>query len=94
MLKKFLLLTFTLLFIAVNYFAQSKFDKEKDSEALMCEKLLIMNDELDGMTKNEANEFRSFISANRYTYRPPYGKLNVTRKRLASLCGVGKYHPE
>jgi predicted P-loop ATPase len=71
-----------------DYFAQSKFDQGKDSEALMCERLLILNDELDGLHAKEAKTFRNFISANYYTYRPPYGKQNMTRKRLASVCGA------
>lgn len=72
----------------MDYFAQSKFDAGKDSEALMCEKLLIMNDELDALSKYEAKTFRNFISSDKYTYRPPYGKQNVTKKRLATVCGT------
>jgi predicted P-loop ATPase len=71
-----------------RYFTQSKFDQGKDSEALMCEFLLILNDELDGMHQKEAKTFRNFISQNQYTYRPPYGKQNITRKRLATICGT------
>lgn len=70
------------------YFAQSKFADGKDSEAIMCEKLVILNDELDGLHIKEAKTFRNFISANTYTHRPPYGKQNITRKRLASVCGA------
>lgn len=71
-----------------KYFAQSKFNAGKDSEALMCEMLLILNDELDGMNKNDAKTFRNFISQNFYTYRPPYGKQNMAFRRLASVCGT------
>ncbi len=71
-----------------DYFAQSKFNEGKDAEALMCEKLIILNDELDGLNSREARSFRNFISANAYTYRPPYAKQNLTRKRLASVCGT------
>jgi predicted P-loop ATPase len=71
-----------------RYFTQSKFDQGKDSEAMMCEFLLILNDELDGMHQKEAKTFRNFISQNQYTYRPPYGKQNITRKRLATICGT------
>jgi len=70
------------------YFAQSKFNDGKDSEALMCEKLIILNDELDGLNQREARSFRNFISANYYTFRPPYAKQNITKKRLASVCGA------
>ena len=71
-----------------QYFAQSKFNDGKDSEALMCEKLLTLNDELDGMNRNDAKTFRNFISQDYYTYRPPYGKQNITVKRLSSVCGT------
>jgi len=71
-----------------SYFTQSKFSDGKDSAALMCEMLVILNDELDGLHAKEARTFRNFVSANSYTYRPPYGKQNVTRKRLASVCGA------
>jgi predicted P-loop ATPase len=70
------------------YFAQSKFNDGKDSEALMCEKLIILNDELDGLNQKEARSFRNFISSNYYTFRPPYAKQNITIKRLASVCGA------
>lgn len=70
------------------YYAPSKLDQGKDSDALMCNKLLILNDELDGMSNYEAKTFRNFISASRYTYRPPYGRQDITRKRLASVCGT------
>jgi hypothetical protein len=71
-----------------NYYAQSKFNEGKDSEALMCEKLLILNDELDGMNKKDAKTFRNFISQDKYTFRPPYGSSNITAKRLASVGGT------
>jgi len=70
------------------YFCQSKLDQGKDSEAQMSEKLLILNDELDGFTKRESRTFRNFISASTYNYRPPYGRQNLTRKRLATVCGT------
>jgi hypothetical protein len=71
-----------------DYYAQSKFNEGKDSEALMCEKLLILNDELDGMNKKDAKAFRNFISQDKYTFRPPYGSSNITAKRLASVGGT------
>lgn len=72
----------------LDYYAPSKLDQGKDSDALMCSKLLILNDELDGMSNYEAKTFRNFVSATRYTYRPPYGTQNITRKRLATVCGT------
>jgi predicted P-loop ATPase len=72
----------------MRYFAQSKFNEGKDSEALMCEALLILNDELDGLHTKDARTFRNIISANYYTYRRPYAAANTTNKRLATVCGT------
>lgn len=72
----------------MDYLAQSKLDQGKDSEALMCIKLLILNDELDGLSRKKAREFRNFISAPDYTFRRPYVRFNTTETRLASVCGT------
>lgn len=71
-----------------KYFAESKFDEGKDTEALMCESLIVFNDELDGLHAKDAKSFRKFLSASYYYYRPPYGKQNIRRKRLATVCGA------
>jgi len=71
-----------------KYFAQSKLDQGKDSEALMCQKWVILNDELDGISRREAKSFRNFISAEEYTFRPPYMRRNSTFDRLASVAGT------
>lgn len=72
----------------LRYFTQSKFDNGKDDAALMCENLVALNDELDGLHAKEAKAFRAFISTNIFDYRVPYGKQNAKRKRLASICGA------
>jgi predicted P-loop ATPase len=71
-----------------RYFAQSKFNEGKDSEALMCEALLILNDELDGLHSNDARTFRNMISTHEFTFRRPYAKTNTKNKRLATVCGT------
>jgi len=70
------------------YAIQSKLDQGKDSEAQMVEYLMVLNDELDNFNGREAKAFRNFISAGSYNYRAPYGKQNITRPRLASVCGT------
>jgi predicted P-loop ATPase len=72
----------------LKYFAQSKLTEGKDSESLMCEKMIILMDELAGLHAREARDLRNFISSNYYTFRAPYAKQNETRKRLASVCGA------
>lgn len=70
------------------YLAESKLDAGKDDAALACENLLLLVDEMDFLTKREASELRRFISQNFFSYRPPYAKKNIKRKRLASFCGT------
>ena len=71
-----------------QYYAESRLDQGKDSEAILSQKALVLNDELDGWTKTTAETFRNLISSDYYTYRPPYGRRSITRKRLASIAGT------
>lgn len=70
------------------YYAESKLDAGKDDEILMCQKLLIMDDELGGKSKQEAKRLKELTSKDEFTLREPYGRQNVTLKRLAVLCGT------
>jgi len=70
------------------YYAESKLDAGKDDEILMCQKLLIMDDELGGKSKQEAKRLKELTSKDEFTLREPYGRKNVRLKRLAVLCGT------
>ena len=70
------------------YYAESKLDAGKDDEILMCQKLLIMDDELGGKSKQEAKKLKELTSKDEFTLREPYGRKNVRLKRLAVLCGT------
>jgi predicted P-loop ATPase len=71
-----------------NYFAGSQLNRGKDDEILMCEKIIILNDEYGGKNKmDERNEKRLMASPN-FSLRVPYGKGNETIKRIANLCGT------
>ncbi|MEI6187053.1 MAG: VapE domain-containing protein [Alphaproteobacteria bacterium] len=71
-----------------NYFGLSQLDKGKDDELLMCQKLIILDDEYSGKSKLDAKLIKRLLSAPSFDLREPYGKKNVTLKRIASLCAT------
>ena len=71
-----------------KYYAESKLDAGKDDEILMTQKLLIVDDEMGGKSKQEAKKIKELTSKDSFTLREPYGRKNVTLKRLAVLAGT------
>ena len=71
-----------------KYYAESKLDEGKDGHILMCEKLIIMDDEFGGKNKQEAKKIKELSSKSIFSIRRPYGKFHEDRKRLAVLCGT------
>ncbi len=70
------------------YFSLSQLDKGKDDEILMCQKLIIFDDEYSGKSKQDSKKMKMLLSTDYFTLREPYGRKNVTLKRLATLCGT------
>ena len=71
-----------------KYYAESKLDAGKDDEILMTQKLLIIDDEMGGKSKQEAKRLKELTSKAHFTLREPYGRKNVTLSRLAVLGGT------
>lgn len=71
-----------------RYMALSQLDAGKDDQILMCEKLIILDDEYSGKSKDDAKLIKRLLSAPYFNLREPYGKQNVTIKRIASLCAT------
>jgi len=71
-----------------DYFAESKLDAGKDDAILMTQKLIILDDEMSGKSKQESKVLKELTSKQFFTLREPYGKKNVTLRRLAVLCGT------
>jgi hypothetical protein len=71
-----------------DYYAESKLDAGKDDEILMCQKLIIMDDEMSGKNKKETQRLRELTSKDHFDLREPYGRINVKLKRLAVLCAT------
>jgi hypothetical protein len=69
----------------VDYYAESKLDKGTDDNILMCQKLLIMDDEFGSQSKSEERKFKAMTDADTFSVRRPYGRSNVDMKRLAGL---------
>jgi len=72
----------------MDYYAESKLDKEKDDELLMTENLVILDDELGGKSKREENTLKTITSKQYFSLRRPYGTHNEKILRLAVLCGT------
>ncbi|WP_443945574.1 VapE domain-containing protein [Pedobacter sp. AW1-32] len=70
-----------------KYFSNSKLDKGKDDEILMCQKLVVFDDEMAGKSKKDNQKMKNITSADYFSLREPYGRGNVTLRRLAVLCG-------
>lgn len=70
------------------YFANSQMDKGKDDEILMTQKLIIFDDEYSGKSKQDSKRIKMLLSADSFTLREPYGRKNVTLRRIATFCGT------
>lgn len=71
-----------------HYFGMSQLDNGKDDQILMCEKLIILDDEYSGKLKEDARMIKRLLSAPHFDIREPYGRQNVKMKRIASLCAT------
>lgn len=71
-----------------GYFGTSQLTRGKDDEILMCEKLIILNDEYGGKNKMDKRNEKNLMGSHFFDVRMPYGKSNETIRRLASLCGT------
>lgn len=72
----------------LKYYAESKLEAGKDDELLMCQKLIVMDDEMGGKSKSDEKRFKELTSKNIFSLRAPYGRANEDFKRLAILCGT------
>jgi hypothetical protein len=70
------------------YYAESKLDRGKDDEILMCQKLIIMDDEMGGKSKQDEKRLKELTSRETFSLRAPYRRDNMDYKRLSILCGT------
>lgn len=71
-----------------HWMVENTLDQGKDSEKLMCENWIILNDEYKGSTTQDVTKLKDMLSKNYFTLRPPYGRSNMRFRRIATLCGT------
>src|SRR5690625_765807 len=69
------------------YYAESPLDEGKDSEILMTQKLLIVDDEFSGKSKRDYKRLKDLSSKQWFNVRRPYGKFSEDMRRYAVLAG-------
>lgn len=72
----------------MNFYAESKLDDGKDSEILMTQKLIILDDEFGGKSKQDAKRLKELSSKQWFNVRRPFGRASEDLRRLAVLCGT------
>lgn len=70
------------------YYGESKLDAGKDDYILMCQKWLLVDDEMGGRSKKESKLWKELSSKDIFSLREPYGRGNVDLRRLATLGGT------
>lgn len=75
----------------LKYYAESKLDAGKDDEILMSQKMIIMDDELGGKSKQDERRLKNITSKQIFTLRAPFGRHNKDFHRLALLCGTSNH---
>lgn len=71
-----------------GYCAVDNLSEGKDSDILMTQKLIILDDEFYGKSKKDAEHFKSITSRKVFSIRKPYGRIAEDLPRLAVLCGA------
>lgn len=70
-----------------GYTSVNALDQGKDSDILMTQRLLIIDDEFYGKSKKNAEHFKSLTSSKFFDVRRPYGKITERLPRMAVLAG-------
>lgn len=69
-------------------YGESNLDAGKDDELLMCQKLILMDDEMSGKSRVDEKRVKNLSSKSIFSLRVPYGTHNEDFRRLALLCGT------
>jgi predicted P-loop ATPase len=71
-----------------RYFADAKVDEGKDYMALLASNIIVCDDEFSGKSKSQVVALKRIASQDLMTFREPYGRYTITRKRYALLCAT------
>lgn len=63
-------------------------EENKDGSQSLSDSFLAIDDELDGMKRNNLEKLKKRISQNKFKFRPPYGSKSIMRTRRASFIGA------
>lgn len=72
----------------LGYYGESKLDNGDNDHVLMTKKIIIMDDEFGGKSKQEAKKFKELTAKEIFSIRKPWGKFHEDLKRIAVLCGT------
>jgi predicted P-loop ATPase len=70
------------------YFAEINMDGSKDERILMCNKIMLLNDEMSEASQADMATVKELCSKQWINVRRPYGKANEDLRRLAVFCGT------
>jgi predicted P-loop ATPase len=70
------------------YFAEAELTGDKDENLLMCNKLIILNDEMSNKSRKDIAMVKKLCSAQWFNLRRPYGRLSEDFRRIAALSGT------
>lgn len=72
-----------------KYAVEAKINgSDKDSMYMLCNALLVLDDEFGGKAFKDVKEYKSISDMNTITQRRPYERESKTYKRRAALCGT------
>lgn len=63
-------------------------EENKDGSQSLTDSFLAIDDELDGMRRNNLEKLKKRITQSKFKFRPPYGSKNIIRTRRASFIGA------
>lgn len=71
------------------YTKTDSFHMDKDDKIKLAHNALVCIEEIDGVSREELNQFKSIITLQTIDERPPYGRNVLHMNRLASFCATG-----
>lgn len=63
-------------------------EENKDGSQSLTDSFLAIDDELDGMKRNNLEKLKKRITTTKFKFRPPYGSKSVVKIRRASFLGA------
>lgn len=70
-----------------SYFGEAELTGDKDENLLMCNKLIISNDEMSNKSRRDIAMVKKLCSAQWFNLRRPYGRMSEDFRRIAALAG-------